>query len=100
MSTHPDTVKAFAPTGALRASINTGNPILASGARFRKSLHDVREVMGGGDATKAPDPGRGGAFVNEMCDGRRRPGTQLLESDFGSAAASFWPSAKPDLNSC
>ena len=30
MSTHPDTVKAFAPTGALRASINTGNPILAS----------------------------------------------------------------------
>lgn len=30
MATSPDIVRAFAPTGALRASINTGNPILAS----------------------------------------------------------------------
>jgi polar amino acid transport system substrate-binding protein len=30
MSIHPDTIRAFAPTGRLRASINTGNPILAT----------------------------------------------------------------------
>ncbi|MEI7294553.1 ABC transporter substrate-binding protein [Paraburkholderia tropica] len=30
MSIHPDIVKAFAPTGTLRASINLGNPILAN----------------------------------------------------------------------
>jgi polar amino acid transport system substrate-binding protein len=30
MSIHPDTVRAFTPTGRLRAAINTGNPILAS----------------------------------------------------------------------
>jgi polar amino acid transport system substrate-binding protein len=30
MSIHPDAVRAFATTGRLRASINTGNPILAS----------------------------------------------------------------------
>ena len=30
MTSHPDLVRAFAPTGRLRASINTGNPILAA----------------------------------------------------------------------
>jgi polar amino acid transport system substrate-binding protein len=30
MTISPDLVRAFAPTGALRASINTGNPILAT----------------------------------------------------------------------
>lgn len=30
MSIHPDIVRAFTPTGRLRASINTGNPILAT----------------------------------------------------------------------
>jgi polar amino acid transport system substrate-binding protein len=29
MATHPDVVRAFAPSGTLRASINLGNPILA-----------------------------------------------------------------------
>ena len=30
MSLSPDIVRAFTPTGRLRASINTGNPILAA----------------------------------------------------------------------
>jgi polar amino acid transport system substrate-binding protein len=30
MSIHPDIVRAFTPTGRLRAAINTGNPILAA----------------------------------------------------------------------
>jgi polar amino acid transport system substrate-binding protein len=56
MRPSPDIVQAFAPTGRLRASINTGNPILASPGPEPGSAHGVSVDLARGFAERLGVP--------------------------------------------
>jgi membrane-bound lytic murein transglycosylase MltF len=56
MNPTPDIVRAFAPTGRLRASINTGNPILAAPDPATGSARGVSVDLAGGFAQRLGVP--------------------------------------------